>query len=299
MAKRKPLRSSVFTWINYLIITLATLVTLYPFYYCVMLSFNDGKDAQRGGIYFWPRAFTLENYQQVFTDPLILTSAQTSILRTVLGTAAAVFITAMFSYAVSRPKLRFRKFYMFLGLATMFFSGGLIPYYLLIRSLGLINNFLVYILPNLFAMFNAVIFISFFRTLPLSLEESAKMDGANDMVVFLKIILPISMPVIATIALFVGVGQWNSWFDTTLFTKSDRLETLSHLMVKMLNTARYFEQIADKTMVGSRSLSQMKGLTVNALQLATMVVTSFPIMVAYPFLQKYFVQGVMLGSIKG
>ena len=134
---------------------------------------------------------------------------------------------------------------------------------------------------------------------PMSLEESAKINGANDFYVFLKIIMPISAPVLATIALFVGVGQWNSWFDTMLYTRTDKLETLPHLMIKMLNASAYFDQIEGKTAFASQSVSKSKGLTTNALQLAMMTITSFPIIISYPFLQKYFIKGIMIGSLKG
>jgi putative aldouronate transport system permease protein len=235
----------------------------------------------------------------VFKDPLILIGLRNSTARTLLGTVLALFLTSMFAYAVSRPKLRFKKAYMVFGIITMYFYGGIIPFYLLMRDLKLINNFLVYIFPALFSMFNAVIFISFFKTLPASLEESAKIDGANDFYIYSKLILPLSTPVLATIALFIGVGQWNSWLDTTLYTNKEYLETLSHLLVRMINTANYYEQAAAKIKAGSNTLSQMTGITSNALQLATMVVAAFPIAVVYPFLQKYFTKGIMIGSLKG
>jgi len=293
------LPNRIFDVINYALISVFTLAVFYPFYYCVMLSFNDGKDATQGGIYFWPRIFTLENYNSVFKEPLMLTAARNSILRTVLGVVAGVLLTAMFSYAVSRPKLRFQKFYMTIGVITMYFGGGLIPFYLQIRNLGLLNNFFVYIWPNVFTMFNALILLTFFKGLPIALEESAKMDGANDFIIFFRIIFPLSMPVIATIALFIGVRQWNSWFDTMLYTRTDELETLSHLMVKMINTAHYYEEAVANIATGSHAAARMRGITANALQLATMVITAFPIIVVYPFLQKYFVKGVMIGSLKG
>lgn len=297
--KNNSLADRIFSVCNYVFISLFTVFTVYPFYFCVMLSFNDGKDAARGGIYFWPRAFSLENYSKVFSDPTVLLAAKNTVLRTFLGTVLAVFITAIFAYVISRPNLRLKKLYITLGMITMYFSGGLIPYYLMLRSLGLFNNFLVYIIPNLFGIFNAIIMMSFFRTIPASLEESAKIDGANEFVIFIRIMIPVSTPVLATIALFVGVGQWNSWFDTAMFARDEKLETLSHLLVKMVNTVRYYEQVGDTVKVSANAMSQQRGMTSNALQLATMVVTAFPIIVAYPFLQKYFVKGIMVGSLKG
>lgn len=296
---RRSLFSKAFDYINYIILSMFVIVTVYPFYYCVMLSFNDGKDAQMGGIYFWPRVFTFANYVKVFAEPLILTAARNTVLRTSVGTAAAVFFTAMFAYGVSRPNLHFKKFYMIFGTITMYFGGGLIPYFLLIRSLGLMNNFLVYIIPGMFSIWNAIIFISFFKSLPEALEESAKIDGANEFYIFLRIILPLSTPVLATIALFVGVWQWSSWYDTMLFANSEKLETLPHILMNILNTQSYLDNESAKGGVAALKALKKKGVTSSAMQLAIMVVTTFPIIAVYPFLQKYFVKGVMIGSIKG
>jgi putative aldouronate transport system permease protein len=296
VAGRRSFGSRLFDAVNYAFMAVFTVATLYPFYYCIVLSLNQGKDAERGGIYFWPRAFTVANYQRVFAEPLIMIAARNSVLRTVIGTVTSVLFTAMYAYVISRPKVRLRRFYVGIGMVTMYFGGGLIPYYLLIRGLGMLNTFMVYVIPGLFTMFYAVMFMTFFRTIPASLEESAKIDGANDFTVFVRIFLPISTPVLATIALYTGVGHWNSWFDTMLFAQKDHLETLSHMLVKLINTQRYYEQLQD-----ARSTKQllMKTVTSNSLELATMVVTAFPIIVAYPFLQKYFVKGIMIGSIKG
>jgi putative aldouronate transport system permease protein len=294
----KSFTERIFNGLNYALILLGTLLVFYPFYYCVMLSFNNGRDAERGGIYFWPRVFTLENYQFVFSNDSILVAARNSVIRTVAGTILALLVTSMFAYAISKKDLLFRKAYMVLGLITMYFGGGLIPYFLLIKSLGLYNNFLVYIIPNLFAMFNALIFLSFFRTIPDSLEESAKLDGANDIFIYFKIIVPLSKAVFATIALFVGVGQWNSWFDTMLYASSKpELETLSHILTKMITAQRFIDEISSKRQMGVGVASS--GMTTTALMLSTMVITAFPIIMLYPFLQKYFVAGIMIGSVKG
>ena len=290
--------SITFQAVIYMLLLIFLIFTFYPFYYCVMLSFNDGKDAQLGGVYFWPRVFTLANYARTLSDPQLLVAARNSTLRTILTTVIAVIFTALFAYGVSRPGVLFRKFYLAVGMITMYFSGGLIPYFLLIKQLGLLDHFLVYIIPGMFSMYNAVIFMSFFKTIPMAMEESAKIDGANEFVVFFRIILPVSTPVLATIALFVGVGQWNSWFDTMLYTKSRNLETLQHVIMRMINTQAYLERTIE---AGAKSdkIQLIRGTTTNALQLSVMTITSFPIIVAYPFLQKYFMKGIMIGSIKG
>ena len=295
--RKKAFPEIAFDFFNYTMMILFAMSVFYPFYYCVMLSFNDGKDAQMGGIYFWPRVFTFENYLEVFKNPLIGIAAANSILRTVIGILTGVFFTAMFSYAVSRKNVVFRKFYMVFGLITMYFWGGLIPNYLVIRGIGLVDNFAVYILPKMFSMFHALILFSFFKTIPDSLEESAKIDGANDLLIFIRIIIPVSTPVIATIALFTGVAQWNEWLDTIIFTRKEGLQTLSALLIKMLNTIQFYETLMQTK--ENIYMKKMRGLTSNSFMLATMTVTAFPVIVLYPFLQKYFIKGLMIGSIKG
>ena len=289
----------VFDAINILLLLAFIVVVFYPFYFCVMLSFNDGRDADRGGFYFWPRLFSVENYKIVFSEPRLLIAARNTVLRTLLGTVTTVFFTSMFAFAASRPQLAFKKFYLTLGFITLYFNGGLIPTYLLIRSLGLLDNFLVYLVPSMFSMFNAIIIMSFFKALPPGLMDAALIDGASDFHVFLRIAIPVSTPVLAAVALFTGVGQWNSWFDTMLYTRSSQLDTLPHILMKMIQTQRYFEMMAESSTISTNMMLQMQGLTSTSLQLATMVITAFPIIVAYPFLQKYFVKGIMIGSIKG
>lgn len=294
---KQSLGDRAFNVTNYTLIVVFTVVVLYPFLWCIIISFNEGRDTQLGGIYFYPRAFTLENYRFVFSNPKILVAARNSVLRTVLGTVFAVGVTSMFAYTISKRDLAFGKFYTAIGLITMYFNGGLIPYVLVIRAVGLYNNFLVYILPNMFAMFNAIIFLAYFRTIPSSLEESAKMDGANEFTIFVRIIAPVAKPVFATIALFAGVAQWNSWFDTMLFTRTDQLETLSHIMTEMITAQRFIDEVMAERSLGVGTASVK--MTTTSLMMATMVVTAFPIIVTYPFLQKYFAKGILIGSLKG
>jgi len=296
--KAKPIDRAI-TLLIYLLIILFTLFVLYPFYWCIVLSFNNGLDAQKGGIYFWPRQFTMENYLFVFSTPDILLAGGISILRTAVGTVLGVFVTSIFAYAVSKRHLKFRRTYMTLGLITMYFSGGLIPSVLVIRMLGLYNSFLVYIIPSLFAMFNAIVFMAFFQALPQSLEESAKIDGANDFFIFRRIVVPLSTPVFATIALFLAVGHWNAWFDNLLYVREKSLQTLSYYLTKMINAQRFVDDMVTKMNRAMGAGSAVTGMTSTALMLATMVVTAFPIMVLYPFLQKHFAKGVLIGSIKG
>ena len=282
-------RLDTFEIINTLFMLMLAFITLYPFYYIIITSFNDATDLAKGGIYFWPRKLSFNNYILVMNEKSLTNAFFISVLRTVLGTVTSVFFTAAFAYGISKKHLIARKQIVTIMMITMYFNGGLIPYYLLIKGMGLRENFLVYIIPLLFNAFNAIIMMSFFRTVPAEIDESAKLDGANDLIIFIKLIIPISMPVIATIALYNGVAQWNSWFDAMLFG-GKKLQTLQQLLVRLINTTSDSGGQAASLGISRTSSKSMR--------LATMVITALPIMMAYPFLQKYFVKGVMIGSIK-
>lgn len=291
---RRTKSEYIFDNINFLIMIIICAITIYPIWYVIVNSLNDGVDAMGGGIYWWPREFTIENYKAVFANPGILTAFGVTIAKTVIGTLTHVFFTAMVAYAISRRDLYGRNFYMVIGIITMFFSGGLIPYFLLIRDLGLFDNFLVYIVPTLFNFFHLIIFVSFFRELPTSLEEAAKIDGANDFMIFIKVILPLSMPVIATIALFQGVYQWNDYFAGVIFVNNPDLQPIQTYLYKVVA-----ESSSNQMMANAPGGITTKTVTSQSIKLATMVVTTLPIMLVYPFLQKYFVKGMLIGSVKG
>lgn len=291
---RRTKSEYIFDNINVLIMVFVCAITLYPIWYVIVNSLNDGIDAMNGAIYWWPRVFTFENYKAVFATQGIMTSFGVTIAKTVIGTLTHVFFTAMVAYAISRRDLYGRKFYMLIGVITMFFSGGLIPYFLLIRDLGLFDNFLVYIIPTLFNFFHLIIFVSFFRELPASLEEAAKIDGANDFMIFIKIIIPLSMPVIATIALFQGVYQWNDYFAGVIFVNNPDLQPIQTYLYKVVA-----ESSSNQMMMNAPGGIATKTVTSQSIKLATMVVTTLPIVLVYPFLQKYFVKGMLIGSVKG
>jgi putative aldouronate transport system permease protein len=291
---RRTTSEYIFDNINILIMLFICAITIYPIWYVLVNSLNDGVDAMKGGIYWWPREFTFANYKAVFETPGIVTSFGVTIAKTVIGTITHVFFTAMVAYAISRRDLYGRNFYMLVGVITMFFSGGLIPYFLLIRDLGLFDNFLVYIIPTMFNFFHLIIFVSFFRELPTSLEEAAKIDGANDFMIFIKVIIPLSMPVIATIALFQGVYQWNDYFAGVIFVNNPDLQPIQTYLYKVVA-----ESSSNQMMTNAAGSIATKTVTSQSIKLATMVVTTLPIMLVYPFLQKYFVKGMLIGSVKG
>ena len=276
------------------IMVLLCFISLYPVWYTIIISFNDANDALRGGIYLLPRKFSLQSYKTVFQDNTIIRAFMITVLRTVIGTVTSVFFTAMVGYAFSKKHIMGNKIYTIIGTITMFFGGGLIPYFITLKNLGLYDNFLVYIIPSLFNFYNMIIFMSFFRGLPAGLEESAKLDGANDMLIFIKIILPLSMPVIATIALFNGVGHWFDYFAGVMYINKAELQPIQTYLYRVVASASASKAVA--AMPAGISAQQVSSQSV---RLATMVVTTFPIMCVYPFLQKYFVKGMLIGSIKG
>ncbi|MEC0231395.1 carbohydrate ABC transporter permease [Paenibacillus alba] len=291
--KRRTFKEAAFDQANNVLMLAICFATLYPIWYVLVNSFNDGNDAMRGGIYWWPRMFSLDSYKAVFANDGIMLAMGITVAKTLVGTVVHVFFTAMVAYAFSRRELIGRPIYMVMGTITLFFSGGLIPYYLLIRDLGLLDSFWVYIIPAMFSFFDLIIFLSFFREIPDALEEAAKIDGANDFKIFYQIILPVSMPVVATIALFHGVYQWNDYFTGMIYINKSELQPIQTYLYRVV------AQSSSNQMVAATTGSIAKTVSSQSIKLATMVVTTLPIVIAYPFLQKYFVKGFMIGSIKG
>lgn len=281
----------------YVILTLVTVVTLYPFLNVLAISFNNSTDTIRGGITFYPRDFTLENYRAIFSFPTLLTGLKISILRTVVGTFLGLASAAMLAYTLSRVDFQARRFISVFLALTMYVSGGLIPIYILIRDLGMMNSFAVYVLPGLVSAFNVFIIRSFMDGLPYALQESAKLDGANDWTIFWRVILPLSKPALATIALFLAVGQWNAWLDTYLYNGSNvSLTTLQYELMKVIQSTTTGNSGGD---FRSQNMSQvMSRVSPESVKMAITIVVTVPILLVYPFLQGYFVKGMTLGAVK-
>ena len=287
-------KKHVFDWVNLICLSLFAIASIYPLIYVIAGSFNEGSDYINGGIWLFPRVFSFENYQVVLNDMRLWKSFGITIARTVLGTFLSVIYTAVVAYAMSRPNLIGKPIIYRFFIFTMFFGGGLIPYFILIKNLGLYDNFLVYIIPSLFNFYNMIIFMSYFREMSPALEESAKLDGANDFKIFVRIILPLSTPVLATIALFNGVGHWNDYFTGVMYINNASLQPIQTYLYRIVASAS-----ASKAVVAMPAGMTAQQVSSNSVRLATMVVTTFPIMCVYPFLQKYFVKGFMVGSVKG
>ena len=277
----------------YLLLGLVGIVTLYPFYYTIICSFNDGLDLMKGGVYLWPRKFSLANYELFLKDGDWRHAFLVSLSRTIAGTALRVSFTSMFSYALSRNNLMFKKGYRFLVVFTMYFSGGLIPFYILLRNLGLLNSFWVYVIPGMVDAFFVMTGINFFGAIPESMIEAARIDGAREIKVLTKVALPVSKPFLATLALFSAVGQWNSWLDSAYYVRDANLHTMAFKMMTVIN-----QNLATANTEAAGQLSQANTATSFTVQATAMAVSMLPIMCVYPFLQKYFVQGMMIGAVK-
>ena len=279
----------------YLFMIFMGLITLYPFLNVLAISLNDSLDTIKGGVHLLPRVFTWNNYREVFTYPNLVTGFNISFLRSAVGTGLGLLSTAMVAYVISCREFVARRLVTALFILTMYVSGGLIPEFMLVRKLGLMNNFWVYILPGLISGWNVFVLRAYIDTLPVSLMESAKLDGANELTIFLRIVLPLCKPILATIALFIAVAQWNSWFDTYIYCSGKQaLTTLQYEMMRILQD------------VTSATTSSMYGIneynaprtSPESIQAAITIVVTIPILLVYPFLQKYFVKGLTLGAIK-
>ncbi len=301
MSKRKAgtglNRNTAFDWINYAVMVILAFVMIYPLWYCVAGSLNEGMDYLRGGVFLWPRKWTFANYKAVFLDSAILNAFWVTIWKCLVGTVTSVLCTAMVAYAITRPKLRLKKLYIPFIMLTMFFSGGLIPYFILIVDLGLYDSFWVFIIPTMFSAYNMIIIQSFMRELPSELIESAKLDGASEYRIFFQMILPLSKPVLATIALFTVVTHWNSYFDSMMYTSSQELQTIQLFLKKVITDPSVSRGLGSAATIAIPD--QAATLTPQVVKLATMVVTALPVVCIYPFLQRYFVKGVTVGAVKG
>ncbi len=286
----------LFCIFNYIFLALFGFISLYPFWYVLVASLNTGRDFAKGGVYFWPRAFTLENFTHAFKDSRIFDSLTISVSRTLLGVLLGLFFTALIAYALSVKALPGKTFFTFFFYFTTIFGGGMIPYYMLLRDIGLTKSFLLYILPTVYSFFNFLLLRTYFDNIPSELRESAQIDGAGEGRILFQIYLPLSKPIFATLALFIGVGHWNDWFMGAYYQSRTVLYPAATLLQKLLSeaTASSTIKLGQET-----SLSVMTSYTSQSLQMAFVMLLTMPIVVVYPLLQKYYVKGVMIGSVKG
>lgn len=283
----------VFDIINYFLLTLVSMVMLYPFLNVVAISFSTYTSYIQNPFMIFPKEFSMEGFTFVFKNGLLLDSYKNTIIVTIVSSIFSLILTVLTAYPLSKKHLRGRKIFMNLLIFTMLFNGGLIPNFYLIRSLGWIDSLWALIVPGALGAYNVILMKSFFETLPESLEESARMDGASELTVLTRIILPLSMPIIATILLFVAVSHWNSFFSAIIYIRSPKKWTLQLVLREILLSAN------NQMLASGGNSAEVSQVPSETLQYATLVVVILPIMCVYPFLQKYFVKGVTLGAVKG
>jgi len=285
------IKDSLFYTIVYVGFSILSLLIVYPFYYIVINSFNGNLHA--GTVFLWPDTFSMQNYLNVLSDKSIVRSLFVSILRVAVGSVLAVALNATAAFALRKRKLKIRWFYLIMFTIPMFFGGGLIPNFLILKYLGLLDTFFVYILPPAWNFFYIIIFMSCFNDIDDAMEESAVMDGANHLTIFVRIYAPMSVPVIVTIFLFISVFHWGAWFDSIYFTRSPELQTLSAFLVRIIQRAetQYLTQF--------QRADEFDNIHYMGVRFVTMIVAIVPVLMVYPFIQKYFIRGIRLGSIKG
>jgi len=282
--------------IIYMILIALCLIILLPCINVLALSFNDGKDAAKGGIYFWTRVFTLDNYKEVFSDGSIMKAYTITIARTVIGTFASLFITSLAAFSLKNQGLPGRKIITILITFTMLFGGGMIPTYIQFNKLHLLNSFWVYVVPSLVSVTYLLMMRTFFESVPDSLEESAKLDGCGYFKIYAKIMMPLSKPVIAVVSLYTAVNHWNDWFSGAFYMKSSDMWPVQTVLQQMLSRAMASQQI---TTAAQAIAHNANTVTSDSLKMAAVVVTTVPILCVYPFAQKYFAKGAMIGAVKG
>ncbi len=291
--KKTSVGDKVFVFLNGFFMILFVIITLYPVWNTLVVSLNNGTDSLRGGLYLWPRMWTLKNFNTVLHKKNLLVGAYVTVARTIIGTITALGANAILAYIVSRKRFLFKKQLSLFWVITMYVNGGLIPTFLLFKGLGLTNSFLVYIIPGMISAFYMLVIRTFMVGIPDSFEESAQLDGAGDVIIFTKIISPLCKPVYATVALFCAVGHWNSWFDAMLYNRmNSNLTTLQYELMKLLSSVTN----------QSTSVESMKNavgtVTPTSVRAAATILTMLPIVCLYPFLQRYFVTGLTIGGVK-
>jgi putative aldouronate transport system permease protein len=281
---------AVFDVINYSFMIIFMICCIYPIFFVFIGSFNQGADYTKGGVYLLPRLFTFENYRVVLQNPGLWRGYGITISRTILGTVLALVYTSIVAYAMSRSNLKYKKVIYWINIFTMFFGGGLIPYFLIIQSVGLYDSFLVYIIPALFSVYNMIIMSSFFNTISNEIHESALVDGANEFRIYWQIYMPLSKPILATVGLWIAVGHWNAYFDTMIFTNNKNLQSLQYFLLKAIQTSTLTEGMPPEMMLR---------LSPKTLALAAIILTTIPVLFFFPFVRKNFQSGIMIGSLKG
>lgn len=287
---------TVFDVIIYAVLAFFGLSVLLTFDHLLSISFSPSYVATKGGLHLWPVDTTLDNYKKVIESKFIWYGYQNTLIRTIIGTALSLFVTSMSAYALSKRFFPHRSFWTLLIVFTMFFSGGLIPNYLLMRDLKLLDTYSVMILPGLVSAYNLTIMRNFFMSLPEEIEESCLIDGAGRFRTFISIVLPLSKPILATVGLWIAVSNWNAWFDVLIYITNEKMFTLQVVLRRIIITGT--QQMLDMYTVAESALDNVES-SPEGLKAAAIFVATIPILCVYPFIQRYFVKGIMIGSLKG
>ncbi|GAB3797182.1 carbohydrate ABC transporter permease [Humibacter antri] len=298
---RRTTGEKVFSCLNYLVFVLFALICAYPFYYLIINSVSANNLSALGDVRFFPVGFHLSNYAQVFQLQGLTLATAVSVARTVLGTAGTVLVSAFLGFMFTQERMWGRAFWYRFTVITMYFSAGLIPVFLIIKGLGLTNNFWVYVIPYLVQPFNVILVKTFVESMPRSMQEAAEMDGANILQVFFRVYLPNMTPILATVAIFSAVAQWNMFQDTLIYITDQSLYTLQYLLYMFINQANSLAQAAQNAAGGNLSsiANSATSQTPTSIQMTVAVVVVLPIIFIYPLFQRFFVKGIMLGAVKG
>ncbi len=286
--------------ITYVIYSIFAFVCLYPFYYIAINSISNNDLSQRGKVIFYPLEIHFTNYVQVFQLKGLMNAAKISVERTVIGTLVTVLVAAFLGFMFTRETLWKRKLWFRIVVATMYFNAGIIPWYITMSNLGLKNNFWVYIFPAAVQPFYIILCKTYVESVPKELQEAAEIDGAGTLTVFVRIIIPVIKPILATIAIFAAVGQWNSFQDTLLLVTDERLHTLQYTLYNYIQSASSLKSLISST-GNATSIAQTLATTQNqtSVRMTVTMVVVIPIMLVYPFFQRYFTKGIMIGAVKG
>ncbi|MBS4930196.1 MAG: carbohydrate ABC transporter permease [Clostridiales bacterium] len=289
-----------FNIINYLIFGIFTLICVYPFYYLVINTLSANDLSANGMINFLPKAIHLENYKQVLKLSGLSTAALVSVGRTVIGTALTVLASAFLGFMFTQEKMWARKFWYRFFVITMYFNAGLIPLFITMKTLHLTNTFWVYVIPTIVQPFNIILVKTYIESIPKALQEAAEIDGAGIMKIFYKIILPASTPILATVAIFSAVGQWNSFQDTLIYITDQKLYSLQYLLYTYINQASSLAAMVKNSAGGALNMAALATQqTPTSIRMTVSVIVVLPILFIYPLFQRFFVKGIMIGSVKG
>lgn len=290
----------IFLACNYLYVFLAFLIVFYPLVYMISASISDPKAVASGEMWLWPKGITLEGYKMVFKNTNIWIGYENTIIYTVVGTAINLFVTLPAAYALSRRDFVGRNFFMGMFMVTMFFSGGLIPTYLLVKELGMMNSMWAIVLPSAASIWNIIVSRTFFQSsIPKELQEAAQIDGAGIMKIFFKVMLPVIKPIMATVAIFSAVNQWNSFQDTLLLVTDTKLYPLQFILYQYLNQASSLAGLANTNNSASMAAAVATSQTPTSVRMTVTIIVVIPIILVYPIFQRYFVKGIMIGAVKG